>query len=137
MQTPDRALARSPMADIEDRLGIDPIGELLAERLDLVDQVADLRAVHGSFGTFDAQRKSQLSTIKMSLRAQAVRDKVKKSEAQLEEEARADVGYIDFIAVATSNRAQLARLEARIDAIDATIRRANAVAYFCANEARL
>src|SRR3990167_8094112 len=70
----DRIVARSRMAEVEEAIGIPPVEELLAERQQLVERVAELRARHGSFGTFDALRKSKLATIKMLIRAQAQRD---------------------------------------------------------------
>lgn len=140
MQEPDAVTAqlpRSPMADVEDRLGVQSIEEQLAERLQLVDAVADLRAIHGAFGTWDAARKSTLSALKMLLRAQYTRDKVKVSEARLDEEAHAHPDYVEAITIATRERAELIRLDAKIDGIDALIRRANGIVHFCSAEARL
>lgn len=133
----DEILARSPMADIEARMGIVPVEELLAERRRLVEQVAELRARHGSFGTFDAERKSKLATIKMMLRARAARDQIKKTEMALEDEAHAHPDYVEFVAAATMERARLTKVEALIDSIDATIQRANAVARYLTAEAHL
>ena len=118
-------------------MGLDPIHELLARRQELVEHVADLRAQYGSFGTFDPMRKSTLSQIKMLIRAQAVASGVKKTEACLDEEAHADSRYIEFIASATKGRADLAVLESKIEHIDATIYRANAVARYLSAEANL
>jgi len=42
---PDHVVARSRMAEIEDRIGVAPVEELLAERQELVEQVAQLRAL--------------------------------------------------------------------------------------------
>jgi hypothetical protein len=133
----DPVVGRSRMGDIEDRLGIRPIEELLHERQQAVEKVADLRAKHGSFGTWGDMRKSQLSTIKMRLRAEIQRDGGKSTEAALEDAAHADPGYTDLIITATQERARLTLLESRIEAIDMEIQRANAIARFCASEARL
>lgn len=137
-QRPDNIVARSPMAEIEDRIGLPPIEEMLAERQQHVERVAELRARHGSFGTWDAMRKSKLATLKMVLRAQAVRDKLPKpTEGALEDESHAHPDYVDFVTAATRERAELNRLEGLIENIDATIQRANAIARYAAAEARL
>lgn len=135
-QTPDVVYAEK-MAGIEARMGLEPIHELLARRQELVEQVADLRARYGSFGTFDAMRKATLSQIKMQIRAQAVASGVKKTEACLDEEAHADARYVEFITTATQGRADLAVLESKIEHIDATIYRANVVARYLSAEAAL
>ena len=136
-QTPDQIVASSPMAEIEGRLGIDPIHVLNAQRLALINEGCDLRAVHGAFGTFDAQRKSQLAVIKMALRARAQLDKVKVTEASLDDQAHADPRYVEFVTEATKQRARLAQIEGKIEAIDQTIRRANVVARYVCDETRL
>ena len=135
-QTPDVVYAEQ-MAGVERRMGLDPIHELLAKRQEFVEQVADLRAQYGSFGTFDPMRKSTLSTIKMQIRAEAVAGGVKKTEACLDEEAHADARYVEFITSATQGRADLAVLEAKIEHIDATIYRANVIARYLSAEAAL
>ena len=134
---PDEVYARSAMAAVEERIGLRPIEELLAERLALIEQAADLRARHGSFGTFDASRKVQLATIKMTLRARGQRDGVKLTEAALEDGAHADPVYMEFVIQGTQERARLTMIEAQIEAIDATIQRGNAVTRFAASEMRL
>lgn len=127
----------TPQGEVESRLGIDPLEWLLAERDDLVKQVAPLRARHGSFGTFDALRKVELATIAASLRAQAVLDGRKVTEASLDESAHADSRYIAFIATATLEKAEWAVLENRIQGVNDTINRGNVVGRFLAQEAGL
>lgn len=136
MQTPDTVYAEK-MAGIETRMGLEPIHELLGRRQVFVEQMADLRARYGSFGTFDAMRKAELSKIKMQIRAQAVAGGVRKTEACLDEEAHADPRYMEFITTATRGRADLAVLESKIEQIDATIYRANVVARYLSAEASL
>lgn len=133
----DNLTLRSPMALLEERLGLDPVSEMMARRERLVDQVADLRAKHGSWGTWDHARKTELATIKMVLRAQAQRDGVKVTEASLEDSAHADPRYMEFVTNATVERANLTRLEAKIETIDATIQRANTLTRYLQAEARL
>lgn len=128
---------RTPQMEIQDRMGIDPLEELLSERDALVKQVAPLRARHGSFGTFDALRKVELATIAASLRAQAVLDGRKVTEAGLDEAAHADPRYIQFVTTATLEKAEWAILENRIQGVNDTINRGNVVGRFLAQEAGL
>jgi hypothetical protein len=134
---PDELLARSKMAEIEDRIGLRPIEELLAERRELVERHADVQAVYGAFGTWDHQRKVELSRIKMLLRAQAVKDGIKVTEGGLEDAAHAHTDYVAFVTEATVERAEWVRVESQIDAIDATIRRGQSIAHYLAAESRL
>lgn len=130
-------VTRSPMADLEAKIGLQPLDELLAARDDLVEQAASLHARHGGWGTWDHERKSRLAIIAALLRAQALRDGVKVTEASLTEAAHASPDYMTFVTEATNDRAELFRLESKIQAIDATIQRANVIARYAANEARL
>src|SRR3990167_3783435 len=139
----DRIVARSRMAEVEEAIGIPPVEELLAERQQLVERVAELRARHGSFGTFDALRKSKLATIKMLIRAQAQRDGRKADNGkpltndQIEDEAHAHPDYTEFVIQATRERADLTKAEGLIANIDATIQRANVVARYATAEVHL
>lgn len=128
---------RSPFGEIEARMGIPSIESLLAERDDLVKQVAPLRAKHGPFGTYDALRKVELSTIASVLRAQAVADGRKMTEAGIDEAAHADDRYIAFITLATQEKAEWAILENTITGITDAIQRGNVIARYLAAEAHL
>lgn len=132
-----KLVARTPMGDMEAKMSLQPIEELLAERDHIVNQVADLRARYGSFGTFDHLRKVELSRIKGLIRAQATRDHRKVNNEQVDEEAHAHPDYIDFITTATVERAKWVRLEAMIDGIDMTINRGQAVARYSTAEMHL
>ena len=137
MARPEGWVSRSPMADLESKLGIEPIDRLLAERDELVEQSATLHARHGAWGTFDAERKAKLAVIAALLRAQALRDNVKVTEASLTEAAHASGEYMTFVTLATVERAELYRLESRIQNIDQTVQRANMIGRYAASEARL
>ena len=133
----DHVVARSKMAEIEARIGVDPVMELLAERQDLIDQVAPLRALYGPGGTWDAQRKMELANLKMLIRAQAEAADTKRTEAYLEDAAHADPRYKNLVAQATTDRANLSILEDKVNAIEARIRRGDAVIRYVSAEARL
>ena len=123
------------MADVESRIGVEPIEVLLAQRRELVEKNATLQAIYGSFGTFEHQRKTELALIKAKLRAEFTGTKV--TEAQLDEGAHADPRYIAFITQATKQRAEWAMVENDLEAIDATIRRGQSITHYPAAESRL
>ncbi len=137
----DGIIARAPMRLVEERLGVEPVDALLAEREALVGRVATLRARYGGWGTFDHLRKIELARLAGLIRAQAVRDKVggtgKMTAAEIDDQAHSHPDYRDFITNATVERAEWGKLEAKIEAIDATIQRANAVVRYLTSEARL
>ena len=125
------------MRDTEERLGVQPIDEMLAQRTALVERVADLRARFGAFGTFDHLRKIELARIAGLVRAQTVRDKVKMTAAEVEDATHSHPDYRDVITAATAQRAEWVKVEAQIEAIDATIQRANAIVRYITSEVRL
>lgn len=118
-------------------MGIQPIDELLDDRTALVEQYATLRSRHGGFGTWDHERKVMLAGIKSALRARYVRDGVKVTEAQLDDEAHASPDYREFITTATVERAEWVRAENKINRIDTMIQRDQALARFITSETRL
>lgn len=127
----------TPMADVEQRMQLVPVEELLGERDVLVKKVADLRARHGAFGTYNDLRKILLATIAQTIRAAALRDSVKWTEAAIEDLAHADPRYVEFVTTATKERAEWAILENTIQGIADTINRGQAVARFLSSEVAL
>lgn len=122
--------------EVELRAGVDPIDALLHRRRELVDKVAELRAVYGSFGTWDHTRKSELSRIKSLIRLQAMRDNRKMNNDQVDEEAHEHPDYTKFVTLATRERAEYFRLEAQIEDIDYRINRGQALLRFVSSEPR-
>lgn len=129
--------ARTPMGDMESKMGVQPIEELLAERDHLVNQVADLRARFGAFGTYNDLRKIELARIAGLIRAQALRDERKMTGAEVEDATHAHPDYVDFVTTATVERARWVKFEAAIEGIDFTINRGQAIARFATAEAHL
>jgi chorismate mutase len=125
------------MTETEIRMSLVPLEELLAERDDLVQQVARLRARHGSFGTWDAERKLKLAQLSAVVRAQAALEGKKITEAGIEESAHAHPEYAGFIADAVSEKADWILLENRIAGIQDTIQRGNVVGRYLALETTL
>ena len=118
----------NPMTALEVQFGLQPIGDLLEERGVLIERLATLRARYGPWGTWDHERKVRLSAIKGRIRAQMTAAGAKVSNDHLDDLAHADPDYTDFVITATMERADWVRLEAQVDAIDATINRGQAVA---------
>jgi hypothetical protein len=125
-----------PETDIETRIGIAPLEMLQAERLILVERVATLAAQFGSFGTWDATRKATLAGIKAKLRAEAHRDKVKKTDGQLDDEAHAHSDYTDFITHATQQRAEWIKADRKINDLTERVNRGQMLGRYASMEPR-
>jgi 5-formaminoimidazole-4-carboxamide-1-beta-D-ribofuranosyl 5'-monophosphate synthetase len=138
MQQPDAVTAFvTPFGEIQVRMGLPPIEGLLAERDELVSKVARLRARHGSFGLFDAERKIELAKAAAIIRAKGTLGEKKLTEAAIEEGAYMHPSYVDFVTAALSEKADWIVLENRIQSIEDTIMRGNVVGRFLASEAML
>lgn len=127
------------MAEAESRAGVQPIDELLDERASLVAKVAPLRAVYGSFGTWEAQRKMMLARLKGQIRAEMLKGSTARrlTNDQIDDEAHDHPEYMEFITKATKERATWIVLESKIEDIDFRIQRGQAVVRFASAEARL
>ena len=90
--------------------------KLIDEIEDLETTAAPLRAVYGSFGTFDYERKALLCACADELRLGYQREGVKYTEAMVDQKAHADPRYIGRITTATQERTRLALLDADLTA---------------------
>jgi len=124
-------------SEVEADMGLRPIEQLLARRAQLIEEVSDLRAKYGSFGTYEALRKIELSRLCGLVRAVATADEERISNDVVDERAHAHPDYIDFVTTATTERARWAILEGRVQAIELYIRRGQSVASYLTAEARL
>jgi len=125
---------RTPFGDIEERMGLVPLEELLAERDKFIKSVAPLRARHGPGGVWDDLRRVHRSTIAMKLRAQKASAGEKVTEAWLEDAAQADGDYLAFITAGVQEKIAHTELENRIQGIEDQINRGQAVARYLSNE---
>lgn len=125
-----------PEGELEARIGIAPLEQLQDERRTLVNRSAILAARHGNYGTYDAERKIMLSALKATLRAQAVRDKVKVTEGSLDEDAHAHADYRDFITASTKERAEWIKTDRQIQDITERINRGQMLGRYAAMEPR-
>jgi hypothetical protein len=128
---------RTPFGDQEAKIGLIPLEELLHERDDLVLQVSKLRARHGTFGVFDAERKIALASAAALIRAQAALESKKITESAIDEGAHTHPTYVEFIAKAVTEKAEWVILEAKIEGIDFTIRRGDVIGRYLAQEVAL
>ena len=129
---------RSRIGDWEDKLGIDRLDVLLAERAELVEQVANLRARHGAFGLADAERTIELARIAGLIRAQNLRDKTPRLTVdEMKAACHAHPDYMEWVTQATIDRASLYRLENKISSINDLIQRGNVLTRFATQEAGL
>ena len=126
----------NPMSGIESRMGLLSVEELLAERDELIREVAPLRAKHGPFGSWGDLRKALLSTIAMGIRADNSTNGVKMTESAVDDMAHADQRYKDFIESGTIEKATWIIKESQIESIDFTIQRGQVVARYLASEPR-
>ena len=123
--------------EVELRAGVEPIDALLHRRRELVEKVATLRAICGAFGTWDHQRKCELSRIKSLIRLQCLKDQRKVNNDQVDEEAHEHPDYTRFVSLATKERADYFRLETQVEDIDYRINRGQALIRFVSSEPRV
>lgn len=101
------------MSAVMDAVDHGALAEKLIDDIEsLENTAAPLRAVYGSFGTFEYERKNLLCTIADELRLGFQSAGVKYTEAQIDQKAHADPRYIARITLATQERTRLALLDA-------------------------
>jgi AraC-like DNA-binding protein len=87
----------------------------LIDEIEALDNTAaPLRAVYGSFGTFEYERKNLLCAIADEMRLSYQSAGVKYTEAQIDQKAHADPRYIARITLATQERTRLALIDAEV-----------------------
>ena len=123
--------------DVELRMGIEPIADLLAQRDALIGKVARLRARHGPFGTWDSERKVALSVAADVIRARASAAGRKITEAEIDLKSHVAESYVDFLMESLSEKATWIELENKIQDISDLIMRGNVVGRFVSQEVGL
>lgn len=127
----------SAMGEIEVKMGLEPIENLLDDRNALVERTAVLRAKYGPFGVWEHLRKIELARLKALRRAQYQDQRVRASNDRIDDEAHQHPDYVEFVALALRERAEWNKLEERIAAIDFVLNRQQVVARYVTAEARL
>jgi AraC-like DNA-binding protein len=101
------------MADLMEVIDSSVGASALIDEIEALDNTAaPLRAVYGSFGTFEYERKNLLCAIADELRLSYQSAGVKYTEAQIDQKAHADPRYIARITLATQERTRLALIDA-------------------------
>ncbi len=122
------------MSDVEQRIGIEPLDRLHAERDTIVTELAPLRARHGPGGVWEAQRKVEWSKLAVIYREGAQADGKKMTEAEIEQRAHCAPRYVDFLTQGVSEKVRYFTLETQLDGIADRINRGQALARFAAAE---
>jgi AraC-like DNA-binding protein len=103
------------MADLMEVIDSSVGASALIDEIEALDNTAaPLRAVYGSFGTFEYERKNLLCAIADELRLSYQSAGVKYTEAQIDQKAHADPRYIARITLATQERTRLALIDAEV-----------------------
>lgn len=115
-------LSSQDASDRERSLGVTPIDDALAAYLDASDALAPLRAMHGTNGTFDHDRKALLAKIKVGLRKDLAanarrRLEAKLSDAAVDDLAHAHPDYSAFLALSRDEKRRMVELESAMNAI--------------------
>jgi hypothetical protein len=124
------------MLDIESRVGIPSLDELLAARHELTQQSASLYAMYGPFGTAEHRRKVVLATAELQVRNDLAATGEKVTEGKVDALSRTHPMYLDFLDAMESARAEWLVIETRLQGITDQIQRGNVLARYAANEPR-
>ena len=127
----------TPMADIETRMGIQPLEELHAERDVLVKQVAPLKVKWGPGGLGQHLRKAELSMVEETIRGKAAVEERKITEAAIEQGGHADPRYVEWLTTAAAEFAEMILLENEIDKINEKIIRGGQAGKYATSELHL
>lgn len=101
------------MTDVLTTIDHGSVAESLIDEIEALETTAaPLRAVYGSYGTFEYERKNLLCAIADELRLAYQANAVKYTEAQIDQKAHADPRYVARITLATQERTRLALLDA-------------------------
>lgn len=122
--------------DAETRAGVEPIDQLLAERDQIVGELAPLWAEYGPGGVGEHRLSAERSRIIGLLRASAAMHEQKVTEAALEAGSRAHPDYIALMAKQTTERATFFKKQEELRAIDFRLNRGQALLRAYASEVR-
>lgn len=103
---------------VETAVGVKGVVEVRDERWHLVQKSAKLRALHGSFGLWEHQRKILLAKLRTAIRGGAVASGAKMTEAAIDDAAHAHPQYVEFITQGVIDKQEWIGSEAEIQGID-------------------
>jgi hypothetical protein len=116
--------------------GVEPADVLLAKRDEIMARLAPLRAVYGSFGVADHQRKVELARCRQIVQAQSVRDGKRLTVDDLDMLARLHEDYMGYLAQMVAGRTEWITLEGEVESIDFKLLRGQALLRLAASEPR-
>lgn len=125
------------MQETWERFGGEAYDRLAAELAATDQEWADLEAVYGPGGSWDARRKAYRSGYAILLRDQARERGEKVTEAMIEERAAAHAAVLSWLAASELEKARHSLLGAQREAITERIRHLRAVMFASSAEARL
>jgi hypothetical protein len=101
-----RLIGEGQVREIEGRAGVDCIEGLHAARRELLQTLAPLKALYGSFGTHDDRRKQLVEAMKVRAMNRAKDAGEKYTDKSVDAEAHNDPDYLAFL-----DRSELERIE--------------------------
>jgi hypothetical protein len=116
--TTDRAILRS----VESRAEVESLDELHQARRELMPQFAALKALHGTFGLYDAKRKAILAAIHIRVRMELRDAQEKVTEALVDSMAHADEQYQRFLDESLTDRIRFIELDTEVSELEERIR---------------
>lgn len=131
------ALAPDLVREIEERAGIDSLGDLHARRRQLLIALAPLAALHGPFGKWDDKRKQMLEAMKVKARMGLTTEGVKITESLVDATAYADEQYARFVDDGISGHIDYLNMNAQMQEIVERISSREAELYVYGKEAGL
>jgi len=115
------------MMETELRAGVQPLEELLDEHRHVRGKLANLWAKYGPGGVAEHLRKAELARIVEYLRAMAIAEERKTTEAALDAAAHSHKQYLDFVAQMTKERAEYYELHAQLQEVEWKVNRGQAM----------
>jgi hypothetical protein len=107
---------------LEDRAGVESLERLHHQRRVVMEQLAPLKAMHGSFGKWDARRKQLLGAIAVRVRSELQARGEKISEGLVDSMTHADPQYERVVDEGIESAARYFRLQTELDEIEERIR---------------
>lgn len=130
-------IAFDPRAEWEDKLQIEPLEALHAARDAINAELIPLKALHGSFGIWEASRTQMTRAYMVKARMGITERGEKPTDKLVEAEALADPEYAAWLDRAISDRIKCLQLQADVDKIDERIRDRELMAMSWSAETRL
>jgi hypothetical protein len=123
---------RQGIAEREAAIGVYPLDVLLARRAKLVRRYAELAAVHGRTGTYDAERKNLVSKLAL---AELEKDP-KRNVSAAELAAHANPAYGRWLKAMRGQKIEYEILADKIEALNQRIQRDQRIIDYAAREPR-